>query len=363
MIRVLIVDDSAVVRAILSEKLSQACDIEVVGTASNPYFARDKIVTLKPDVVTLDIEMPRMDGLTFLAKLMKHFPLPVIVISSLTAQGSGMALRALELGAVDVFCKPGSEYSVAEISKSLIAKIRAAASARVSRLRPLLAAPPAARVKEPQSVPAQVPQVTPLSPEQLHTTSKVLAIGASTGGTEAIRAVLSALPASSPGTVIVQHMPPRFTTEFAKRLNDTCEMEVREAQGGEILRTGLALVAPGNLHLVLTHCGAQYLAQVKDGPTVHYQRPSVDVLMMSVAKCAGAHAVGVLLTGMGADGASGLLAMRQRGAHTIAQDEETSVVFGMPRVAAELGAAAEVLGLGCIANAVTAAFRKAAEPV
>ena len=342
MIRVLIVDDSAVVRQVLSAALSGSTDIEVVGTAPDPYIARDKIVRLKPDVVTLDLEMPRMDGLTFLAKLMKYHPLPVIVVSSLTPAGSETAIRALELGAVDVICKPGSAYSVAEITTLLADRIRAAAKAR--RLRP------APRTQPP---PAPLAQAGPLR----ETTNKILAIGASTGGTEAIREILVQLPPTTPGTVIVQHMPEHFTSAFAKRLNDMCAMEVREAQGGEILRCGLALIAPGNHHLLIARNGAQYIARVKDGPAVFHQRPSVEVLFNSVAKYAGPNAVGVLLTGMGADGARGLLAMRQAGAKTIAQDEQSCVVYGMPKAAVELGAAESVLPLSRIPRAILAAFQ------
>lgn len=340
MIRVLIVDDSAVVRKILTDQLQRADDIEVVGTAPDPYVARDKIVQLKPDVVTLDIEMPRMDGLTFLSRLMKHYPLPVIVVSSLTPAGSEAAMRALELGAVDVISKPGAAYSVGDVAVQLIDRIRAAAVARIRR-------------------PGQGPAERTVAAgvlSRIQTTDKVLAIGASTGGTEAIRAVLEALPETTPATVIVQHMPEHFTAAFARRLNDLSAMEVREAGGGELLRPGLALIAPGNHHLLITRQGAQYVAQVKDGPRVHHQRPAVDVLFNSVAKYAGVNAVGVLLTGMGADGAAGLLAMRQAGARTIAQDQATCVVYGMPKAAVQLGAAETVLPLGRIPDGILAAF-------
>jgi len=322
MIRVLVVDDSAVVREVLSAELGKAPDIEVVGTATDPYVARDKIVALHPDVITLDIEMPRMDGLTFLGKLMEHHPLPVVVVSSLTPQGSDMAIRALELGAVEVVSKPGSAYSVAEISRSLVGAIRAAAQARPARRVETTAKP-----------------LTGPSPSTLRTTSKILAIGASTGGTEAIREVLTRLPATAPPTLIVQHMPEHFTSAFARRLDEQCAMEVHEATDGEPLVPGRALLAPGNRHLLLGRSGARYFARVKDGPPVHHQRPSVDVLFHSVARYAGANAVGVILTGMGADGAKGMLAMRQAGARTFAQDERTCVVFGMPKEALRLGAA------------------------
>ena len=328
MIRVLVVDDSAVVRQVLSGEISKAKDIEVVGTAADPYIARDKIVALNPDVITLDLEMPRMDGLTFLAKLMKFHPLPVIVVSSLTPRGSDTALRALELGAVDVVGKPGGSYTVGDIAAELVEKIRAASTAR---FRTAASAPV-------ESAPAAG---VPL----LNMTHKVLAIGASTGGTEAIKTVLMGLPATTPGTVIVQHMPEHFTAAFAARLNGLCPMEVREARSGDLVAPGVALLAPGNRHMVLRRSGAQFSVEVKGGPPVHYQRPSVDVLFHSVASQAGGNAVGTILTGMGADGAGGLLAMRQAGARTLAQDEATCVVFGMPREAIRLGAAEQVVPL------------------
>ena len=350
MIRVLIVDDSAVVRQVLAEQISKASDIEVVATAGNPYIARDKIVALRPHVITLDLEMPRMDGLTFLAKLMKYHPLPVIVVSSVAEKGSAAAMRALELGAVDVVCKPGASYSVGDIGADLIEKIRAASVAR-PRCGDLRAkAAPAAGASPPVDLPI------------LRTTHKVLAIGASTGGTEAIRTVLMGLPAATPGTVIVQHMPERFTTSFASRLNDQCAMEIREARDGDLVTTGLALLAPGNHHMVLRRSGAQYTVQVKDGPPVHYQRPSVDVLFHSVARQAGPNALGVLLTGMGADGAEGLLAMRRAGARTVAQDEQSCVVFGMPREAIRLGAAEQIAPLDAISRRVLGILAQAPSP-
>jgi two-component system chemotaxis response regulator CheB len=337
MIRVLIVDDSAVVRKVLTDELSIHEDIKVVGTAIDPYAARDKIVQLRPDVITLDIEMPRMDGLTFLSKLMKHYPLPVVVVSSLTPQHSEAALRALELGAVEVISKPGSQYSVPTDSTALVRAIRAAASARIQQARPAVAT----------TVHIDAPTLA-----RLETTNKILAIGASTGGTQAIEAVLRGLPVTTPGTVIVQHMPESFTAAFAERLNKICAMEVREARDNDVVVKGIALVAPGNKHMVLQLCGARYQVRVKEGPPVHHQRPSVDVLFQSVARNAGRNALGVLLTGMGADGAKGLLAMRDTGAYTVAQDEKSCVVFGMPKEAIKLGAAMEVAPLEEISHSI-----------
>lgn len=330
MIKVLVVDDSALVRKLLTEELSRYKDIEVVGGAIDPYVARDKIVRLKPDVITLDIEMPRMDGLSFLAKLMKFYPLPVVVVSSLTPQNSQNAIRALELGAVEVICKPGSSLSTTDISQRLVEAIRAASRARI----------------------AKTTSVEPVDKEnsqgnkiQFKTTHKVIAVGASTGGTIAIEKLLSRMPLNVPGILIVQHMPEYFTASFAERLNSLCKIEVREAKDGDTAAPGLALIAPGGKHMLLERSGAFYNVRIKGGPMVHHQKPSVDVLFHSVAKQAGGNAMGILLTGMGADGADGLLAMRQNKAYTIAQDEATSVVYGMPGEAVKLGAACDVLPL------------------
>lgn len=340
MIRVLVVDDSAVVRRVLSDALSAAAGIEVVGTAVDPYAAREKIAALKPDVLTLDVEMPRMDGLTFLEKLMAAHPMPVVVVSSLTPASSPMAFRALELGAVGVVCKPGSQFSIPDVARDIVHQVRAAFLAKV---RPQ--APRAAR------------QVVAKSSEQTFvTTRKILAIGASTGGPRAIEDVLCSLPPAGPGTVIVQHMPVQFTAEFAKRLNGLCAMRVSEAVDGEEVLAGKALIAPGGRHMLLQRVGATYVVRLKDMPAVNHHRPSVDVMMHSVARAAGANAVGVILTGMGNDGAKGLLAMREAGAHTIAQDEETSIVYGMPKEAAAMGAASEVLPLDKIARAACTAI-------
>ena len=336
-IRLLIVDDSALVRKFLTIELSKYRDIEVVGSAVDPYVARDKIFKLRPDVITLDLEMPKMDGMTFLAKLMKFYPLPVVVVSSLTPKNSEAAIRALELGAVEVICKPGSAYRTPEISRQLIHAIRAAASARITKQQGTLETSATGSTTH---------------PFHLQTTHKVLAIGASTGGTQAIEYVLKSLPATSPGTLIVQHMPEQFTTTFAKRLNQLCQIEVREAQDNDHIMPGLALLAPGNRHMVLQQSGAYYRARIKDGPAVHHQRPSVDVLFQSVARSAANNAIGVLLTGMGADGAKGLLAMHETGAYTLAQDEQTCVVFGMPKEAISLGAVDDVVPIQRIPQSI-----------
>ncbi len=344
MVKVLIVDDSAVVRQVLTAELSKADGIEVVGSAVDPYVARDKILALKPDVLTLDLEMPRMDGLTFLRKLIQYYPLPVIVVSSLTQAGSDTALEALRLGAVEVVAKPGSAYSVKDVSKQLARKIRAAATARVVG---------------PAKTPGKSSASSPHKDTILRTTHKILAIGASTGGTRAIEDVLVRLPANTPGTVIVQHMPEHFTASFARRLNDLCRMEVREAKTNDPIVPGVALIAPGNLHMVVRRSGAKYSVVTKDGPPVHHQRPAADVLFHSVAKQVGPNAVGVILTGMGADGAAGLLAMRQAGALTLAQDEKSCVVFGMPREAIAMGAAGQVVPLDAMAEQILKTLSKA----
>ncbi len=337
-IRVLVVDDSAVVRKIISEELSRETDIEVVGTAPDPFVARDKIVQLKPDVVTLDVEMPRMDGLTFLKKLMHYYPMPVIIVSSLTPKGSNLAMEALENGAVEVLCKPDNAYSIGDMSIQLKEKIRAAARTNMKRIA--------------QRVPPVAPVVPAIATALTTTTQKLIAMGASTGGTEALKEVLMSMPLNSPGIVIVQHMPPQFTTAFANRLNQLCQIEVREAKDGDSVLQGHALVAPGNFHMLLRRSGARYYVNIKDGPRVHHQRPAVDVLFNSVAQYAGANAIGVLLTGMGADGAKGLLLMKEAGARTIAQDEQSCVVFGMPKEAIKLGAADKVVPLELIAREI-----------
>jgi two-component system chemotaxis response regulator CheB len=333
-IRVLIVDDSAIVRKIMAEELAKYPDIEVVGVAPDPFVARDKIVTLKPDVLTLDIEMPRMDGLTFLRKLMRYYPLPTIIVSSLTPKGGKLTLEALDIGAVDVIAKPGAAYTVGDMSVHLVEKIRSASRVRLSKK----GSPDIAVQEEFEPIKALA-----------QTSHKVIAIGASTGGTEALKQVLIKMPPNSPGIIIVQHMPANFTTAFAERLNNLCQITVKEAADNDSVTAGTALVAPGNYHMILRRSGARYYVEIKTGPMVHHQRPAVDVLFKSTAKYAGANSIGVILTGMGSDGAEGLLEMKKMGAATIAQDEKTCVVFGMPKEAIKLNAVDHVLPIDQIA--------------
>lgn len=337
-IKVLVVDDSAIVRKVFTEELSKEPDIQIVGAAPDPYVARDKIIRLKPDVVTLDIEMPRMDGITFLKKLMKSYPLPVIIVSSLTPKGGKLALEAIENGAVEVLSKPGAAYSVGDMKVQLADKIRAAARARVSRQK--------------EDTPGGKGPVKTSSHALQKTTNKVIAIGASTGGTEALKKVLTGVPPTIPGLLVVQHMPPNFTTAFAERLDDICRITVKEAEDGDSVVPGQALIAPGNYHMLLKRSGARYYVSVKTGPMVCHQRPSVDVLFNSTAQYAGANAIGVIMTGMGSDGSQGLLKMRQAGARTIGQDEASCVVYGMPMEAAKIGAVDKVVPLEHIAQRV-----------
>lgn len=333
-VRVLIVDDSATVRQVFKRELSRDPAIEVVGAAPDPYVARDMVVKLEPDVITLDLEMPRMDGITFLTKLMKVHPIPVVVVSSLTEAKSSLALEAMAAGAVDVLFKHGAAYSLGNVTAELCAKVKEAAKAKV-------------RARTASSGPSSI-IAKPLS----QTTNTIVAIGCSTGGTQALEQVLTSIPSNSPGIVVVQHMPERFTCAFATRLNSLCAVEVKEAEDGDSISPGRVLIAPGNRHLTLQRSGARYLVALNDDPRVGRHRPSVDTLFHSVAKNAGKNAVGVIMTGMGADGASGLKAMFDTGAHTIAQNEETCVVFGMPARAIELGGASEVIPLDTIAERV-----------
>ncbi len=336
-IRVLVVDDSAIVRKIFCEELSRFPNIEIVGSAPDPFVARDKIVMLKPDVVTLDIEMPRMDGITFLRKLMRYFPLPVIIVSSLTPKGGNLTLEAMEIGAVEVIGKPGGSYTVGDMIPQLAAKIVAASRVRLGK-----------RDLSEQALSAQAAPMKALS----QTSHKVIVIGASTGGTEALKAVLTRMPPNSPGILVVQHMPAKFTTAFADRLNGICQITVREAQNNDSVVPGTALIAPGNYHMLLRRSGARYYVEVKDGPMVHHQRPAVDILFKTTAQYAGANSIGAILTGMGSDGAAGLLEMKQAGAKTLAQDEKSCVVFGMPKEAIKIGAVDSVVPLSLMADEI-----------
>lgn len=349
-IRVLTVDDSALMRQLLGTLLSKDRDIEVVGTAPDPYIAREKIKALNPDVITLDVEMPKMDGLTFLEKLMRGHPMPVVMVSSLTEAGCETTLRALELGAVDFIAKPKIDLreGMEHLAEDLIGKVKAAAHARVRPFNVMREA------SESRTTPASRDASRTCSSAMIKTTDTIIAIGSSTGGTEAVKEVLQVLPPNTPPILITQHMPERFTRTWADRLNQLSRISVKEAQDGDSVLAGHALVAPGNYHMALVRNGARYSVRVSQEEPVNRHRPSVDVLFESVARSAGGNAVGVILTGMGADGAKGLLAMKQAGAFTIAQDEASCVVFGMPKEAIKLGAADKVQPLGDIPAAILA---------
>ncbi len=343
-IRVLIVDDSAVVRQTMSELLSSDPQIEVMATAADPFIAADRIREEVPDVITLDVEMPRMDGITFLQKIMSQHPIPVVMCSSLTEGGSETALKALEYGAVEIIQKPrmGTKQFLEESRVRICDVVRAASQARVRGIS----------AKRPEIAPkltADVMMARPNTGAMIQTTEKVVVVGASTGGTEALRVFLEALPADSPGIVIVQHMPEGFTRTFSQRLDSICRISVKEAADNDTIVRGRALIAPGNLHLLLKRSGARYYVEIKDGPLVSRHRPSVDVLLRSAARYAGKNAVGVIMTGMGDDGARGMLEMKEAGAKNIAQDEATSVVFGMPNEAIKHGGVELVRPLESIA--------------
>lgn len=325
-VKVLIVDDSAVVRKLLSDSLAGADDIKVVATAADPFMARDLILKHEPDVITLDIEMPRMDGLSFLSRIMAHRPMPVIIVSSITQRGSAASVEALQLGAIDVIAKPGGPGSVGEVAELLKRRIRALRSGpplRFAKTAPVAFAPPP---------PAR-------------STAGLILIGASTGGTQAIEALLTRLPANVPPILIVQHMPPLFTKAFADRLDKVCPMRVVESVGNEFIEPGVAYIAPGDHHLVIERHGLKLKTALRDGPPVHYQRPAVDVLFHSAARLQGVPMVAAILTGMGQDGADGLLALKNAGAETLAEDEQSCVVFGMPKEAIARGAAKHVVTL------------------
>jgi two-component system chemotaxis response regulator CheB len=343
-IRVLVVDDSAVVRRMISEALSLDPEIEVVGTACDPYVARDKILELEPDVLTLDIEMPRMDGLTFLKILQEHRPMPVVIVSSLTPAGSKIALRAMELGAVDVVAKQNSAWNIGALREQLAHRIKGAARARLSLLKPASHA----------SSPTESSAGIHFSPRQL------IVLGASTGGTEAVKNVLMRLPAELPGICIVQHIPPVFSKTFAERLNECCALEVREAAHGDEVRPGTVLVAPGDYHMVVEWDVNCYRVRLRQDPPIHFTRPAVDMLFNSAAQCAGRNALGVLLTGMGRDGAQGMQQLKSAGAINLAQNEATCVVYGMPRAAVELGVVDRVVPLDHMPHAILHALRERA---
>jgi len=349
-IKVLIVDDSALIRHLLTELLSEDRGIEVVGTASDPYVAREKIKTLNPDVITLDVEMPRMDGLTFLKNLMRLRPMPVVMISSLTEKGAEVTLQAMEFGAIDFITKPKLDVKAGMESyqQEIIDKVKIAAGARVSAL--ISTAPPVSKKNVTElDVPPKLGADAVISEKSkskhYKTTDKVIAIGASTGGTEAIRAVIRGLPADMPGIVISQHIPAAFSRPFAERVNKESAMTVSEAVDGEQILPGHVYVAPGDRHLLVERSGARYICRLNDGPLVNRHKPSVDVMFRSVAQNVGPNAIGVILTGMGDDGARGLLEMKEEGAPTIAQDEKSSVVWGMPGEAVKLGGAEDILPL------------------
>jgi two-component system, chemotaxis family, protein-glutamate methylesterase/glutaminase len=348
-IRVVVVDDSALVRQILTQVLNATPDIEVVGQAGDPLIARDRIKELNPDVITLDVEMPRMDGLTFLANLMRLRPMPVVMISSLTERGAETTFKALELGAVDFVSKPTVDVAgtLKDFAEEIQTKVRAAAAARV---RATSGAPSALRAPPPKLSADAV--LAAGRGTMLRTTDRIIAIGASTGGTEAIREVLVALPADTPAVVIAQHIPAAFSLPFTKRMDSISQMSVTEPTDGQTLTPGHVYIAPGDRHLMVERDGARYFCRLSDGPPVNRHRPSVDVLFRSVAQNVGPNAIGVILTGMGDDGARGLKEMRAAGAPTLAQDEATSVVWGMPGAAVKLGGAQEVIPLARVAPSV-----------
>ena len=354
--KVLIVDDSAVARKILSSALSKYQDIEIVGTAPDPFIARNKILQLKPDVLTLDVEMPRMDGITFLRKLMTHYPIPTVMVSSLTQEGCDTTLQALEEGAIDFVAKPTSrcDSDVSDVIDELYTKIKQASRVNVRTQRN----PAGDTNNNNKSVRKFQPKTgTPDNVQKsrqnytvLKGTHKIIVIGASTGGTEALKEVLTRMPPDSPAIAIVQHMPEVFTESFAKRLDSLCAINVKEGKHGDRLIPGQAIIAPGNYHMSIKKCGAMYKVEMNQGPPIHHQRPAVDVLFDSAAKYVGPNAIGVIMTGMGNDGATGLLKMKESGAGTIAQDEDSCVVFGMPKEAIKLGAAEKIVSLHNIPN-------------
>jgi two-component system chemotaxis response regulator CheB len=349
-IKVLIVDDSAVVRQTMEEILNSDRKIEVIATAADPYIAADKIRNAVPDVMILDVEMPRMDGITFLQKIMSQHPMPVVMCSSLTGGGTETAIRAMECGAVEIITKPrlGAKQFIEESKVRLIDAVKAASVARIKRIsaKPM-------HVPPKLTADAIIEKASPRrSRAMMKTTEHIVVMGASTGGTEALRLFLESLPLDTPGIVIVQHMPEHFTAAFSSRLDSICKVSVKEAADGDSIIRGRALIAPGNRHILLKRSGARYYVEIKDGPLVCRHRPSVDVLFRSTARYAGNNAIGVIMTGMGDDGAKGMKEMKEAGAFNFAQDEESSVVFGMPKEAIKLGAVDKVLPLEALSAAI-----------
>jgi two-component system chemotaxis response regulator CheB len=359
-IRVLIVDDSASVRQALAKVLTEEGDIEIIGAAGDPFMAAKKLQEDVPDVITLDVEMPKMDGITFLRKLMSQHPIPVVMCSSLTESGSETLMQAMEAGAVDVILKPkiAAADFLAESGARIRQTIRAAAQARLGAMRKRSVGTGSSSPGPAAKLTADAVLPPPTGRAMAKTTEMVCCIGASTGGTEALRELLEVLPANTPGIVIVQHMPEKFTAAFAKRLNGLCEVEVKEAENGDPVLRGHVLIAPGDKHMLLERQGARYVVSVRDGPLVSRHRPSVDVLFRSAARSAGSNAMGVIMTGMGDDGARGMLEMHQAGAFTVAQDEATSVVYGMPKEAVAKGGVDRIVPLEQIAREILAADKR-----
>jgi two-component system chemotaxis response regulator CheB len=359
-IRVLVVDDSAVVRQTMKAILESDSSIEVIGTAADPYIAAERISREIPDVITLDVEMPRMDGITFLEKLMAQHPIPVVICSTLTERGSETALAALEKGAVDIITKPklGTKQFLEESCIRICDAVKSAAQVRLKPQR----TPAAAFIPVAPKLTADAMLARPPSEAMIQTTERIVAVGASTGGTEALRVFLEAMPADAPGIVIVQHMPEKFTASFAQRLDSLCTITVKEAADGDSVLRGQALIAPGNRHVLLKRSGARYYVEVKDGPLVSRHRPSVDVLFRSAARYAGKNAIGVIMTGMGDDGARGMLEMKQAGATNLAQDEASCVVFGMPAEAIRLGGVDRAIALHQLADEVVQLCRQSHGP-
>jgi two-component system chemotaxis response regulator CheB len=345
-IKVIVVDDSAVVRQVVTAMLGEDPEIEVIAAVADPILAISRMNAQWPDVVVLDVEMPRMDGITFLKKIMSERPTPVVICSTLAESGAKTSIEALAAGAVAIITKPkvGLKQFLVDASEDLVSTVKAAAKANVRRLQ-------AVPVNGKNTADVIMPAAEKYS-AMSQTTERVVALGTSTGGTQALEVVLRSLPRVTPGIVIVQHMPEKFTAEFANRLNGLCQLEVREAQNNDRVVPGRALIAPGGKHMLLRRTGAQYYVEVMDGPLVNRHRPSVDVLFRSVAKCAGSNALGVIMTGMGDDGAAGLLEMRQAGARTVAQDEESCVVYGMPREAVKRGGVEKTVTLNAIGREI-----------